>query len=213
MREPGPLPLHWRNYIAILAASRFNCSYLTALQESEFLINNGESDWLQGVEHSPKKIQNLSTLIALMSHQPWLLTKEHIEKLVKGHDAWSISELVHAMLLVSTYVSLAGFLFGCGVTPEVDLEEDEMEKEVSELGIVHSNPYEGAETAAAGGDEGQDKKVGEYVNNTSSGNKEGKRDSTSVDTFKLMELLKRGIAEEESKDKAKDFANAGTDGI
>lgn len=189
-----------------MAASRFNCSYLTALQESEFLINNGEPDWLLGVAHTPKKIQNLITITALMAHQPWLLTKDHIEPLVKGHDAWSISELVHAMLLVSTYVSLAGFLFGCGVTPEMDLEEDDLEndeKESSELGVVHSNPHNGGVTETAGG---QDKNGGDCINTGES------NESREGRTVKLMELLKKGIVEGESMDKAKDFANAGTDG-
>eukprot|EP00026_Physarum_polycephalum_P005854 Phypoly_transcript_05893.p1 GENE.Phypoly_transcript_05893~~Phypoly_transcript_05893.p1 ORF type:complete len:624 (+),score=89.29 Phypoly_transcript_05893:72-1874(+) len=205
MREPGPLPPPWRNYIAILAASRYNCTYLAALQESEFRANSGDPAWLQGVEHAPKKIQNLLTLTALMTHQPWHLTKDHIEPLVKGHDAWSISELVHAMLLISTYVSLAGFLFGCSVTPEIDLEiceDGDSEADVGspEIGLADDL-----------GDRDGDSEDG--MGCTNSDNRE-RKGSANADTVKLMELLKKGIAEEEggdNKDKVNDFANAGTD--
>lgn len=209
MREPGPLPPQWRNYIAILASSRYNCTYLAALQESEFLANNGDLAWLQGVEHAPKKIQNLLTLTALMAHQPWLLTKEHIEPLVKGHDAWSISELVHAMLLISTYVSLAGFLFGCSVTPEIDLEGDEEgEQEDGSFEFTNSDVPDGGLADDLGDRDGGN---GNGVGCTNSNNRE-KRGSANADTVKLMELLKKGICEGgENKDKVNDFANAGTD--
>jgi sestrin len=57
---------------------------------------------------------------------------------VKGEDSWSIGELVHAMIIICTIKSLAGIIFGCGVTPETDfsgfseeqtLEEEELHKE------------------------------------------------------------------------------------
>lgn len=142
MREPGPLPFHWRNYIAILvrihvlsafayiyyyqASSRFRCQYLVSIQEQEFILNNGDPKWLQGVSHAPRKIQNILQVIAMLAHQPWLLTKDHIEPLVKGADAWSIGELVHAMVLTCSFCSLSGFVFGLGITPEIDIPEHQL---------------------------------------------------------------------------------------
>eukprot|EP01132_Coremiostelium_polycephalum_P005596 gene5596-6964_t len=123
MREPGPIPLPWRNYIGILASARYNCSYMVSLQEHEFLLNNGDPKWLQGVEYIPQKLKNLLNVIQLMAHQPWLLPKLDIEYLLKGSDAWSIAELVHAMVLICTFLSLSGFVFCCGVTPEFGLSE------------------------------------------------------------------------------------------
>ncbi|EFA84614.1 sestrin-like protein [Heterostelium album PN500] len=57
MRDPGPLPLPWRNYI--------------------------------------------------------------------GQDAWSIAELVQAMILICTFLSLSGFVFSCGILPEYGLSQEE----------------------------------------------------------------------------------------
>ncbi|EGC32293.1 hypothetical protein DICPUDRAFT_98918 [Dictyostelium purpureum] len=123
MRDPGPLPFHWRNYIGILTAARYKCSYIISLQEHEFLLNGGDSRWLQGIDYIPAKLKNLLRVIELMAHQPWLLPKLDIEYLVKGSDAWSIAELVHAMVLICTFLSLSGFVFCCGITPECGLSE------------------------------------------------------------------------------------------
>eukprot|EP00029_Vermamoeba_vermiformis_P011999 TRINITY_DN6809_c0_g1_i1.p1 TRINITY_DN6809_c0_g1~~TRINITY_DN6809_c0_g1_i1.p1 ORF type:complete len:587 (-),score=186.20 TRINITY_DN6809_c0_g1_i1:209-1969(-) len=122
MKEPGPLPLHLRNYIAILSASRFECAYLVRQQEIEFLLNDGDPDWLDGVHKIPKKIQNLLEINAILAHQPWQLNKDHIAALIKGEDAWSVAELVHALVLMASYRALAGVVWGMGITPEVDYE-------------------------------------------------------------------------------------------
>ncbi|KAF2073625.1 hypothetical protein CYY_005082 [Polysphondylium violaceum] len=123
MKDPGPLPITWRNYIGILAAARYNCSYIVSLQEHEFLQNNGDPRWLQGIEFIPAKLKNLLKVIELMAHQPWLLPKLDIEYLVKGSDAWSIAELVQAMVLITTFLSLSGLVFCCGIAPEVGLSD------------------------------------------------------------------------------------------
>jgi len=120
MRDIGPLPLYWRNYIAILAASRHDCKWLVNMQETEFILNGGDPNWLQGIDHIPKKLHNLLEIIQILSHQPWLITKDHIAPIVKGEDSWSIGELVHAMIIICTIKSLTGIIFGCGVTPETD---------------------------------------------------------------------------------------------
>jgi len=101
MYAEGALSPCLRHYVAILGASRHNCNYLVALQENLFAASmiydsshsNMESSefsstqlrWVQekGVEFEgvPKKIRKLTTLCALMAHQPWLITKDHIEVL------------------------------------------------------------------------------------------------------------------------------------
>jgi len=118
-----PLPIDWRNYIAILSAARHQCAYLVKLSELEFLLNGGDPSWLQGVERLPRKLGNLLEVNALLCHQPWLITKDHIASLSRGEDAWSIGELVHAMVIICTLGGLSRIVFGCGVTPEVDLSE------------------------------------------------------------------------------------------
>lgn len=78
MRQDGPLSLAWRNYLAILASARFRCQYLVSLQESEFLMNGGDPNWLKSVSNAPLKLQHFMTLNAYMAHRPWLITKSMI---------------------------------------------------------------------------------------------------------------------------------------
>lgn len=148
MKANGPLPLHWRNYIAIMAASRHNCDYLVRRQETEFLLNGGDPEWLKGLDHVPPKLANLAQFNAIVAHQPWLLNKFHVENLVTGQDAWSVAELVHAVTLMCHFHSLSGFVFGLGIqeddeTMEIDQvvdllnslkTQEDLEREMSEVG-------------------------------------------------------------------------------
>jgi len=47
-----------------------------------------------------------------------------VQRLVQGsedcQDNWSVSELMHAIVLLAHFHSLASFVFGCGVTSETD---------------------------------------------------------------------------------------------
>eukprot|EP00002_Diphylleia_rotans_P008633 TRINITY_DN1861_c0_g1_i2.p1 TRINITY_DN1861_c0_g1~~TRINITY_DN1861_c0_g1_i2.p1 ORF type:complete len:562 (-),score=129.20 TRINITY_DN1861_c0_g1_i2:380-2065(-) len=124
----GALPITWRYYISIMASSQHNCHYLVHLQEERFLFAGGDSTWLKGIDFAPKKLGGLIEINAILSHQPWLLTCDHIEGLVRGAETWSISELVHAILIMCTFHSLAGFIWGLGITPEADLEDISLRK-------------------------------------------------------------------------------------
>lgn len=132
MTESGPLPLDWRNYIAILAASRHHCMYLVQYQEQEFLSNGGQPKWLEGIDHIPKKLQNLLPVNQILSHQPWTINKDIIQPLLRGADSWSIGELVQAMIIICTFNALAGIVFGCGVSEEVDYGDSTTVSEVEE---------------------------------------------------------------------------------
>ncbi|XP_014815255.1 PREDICTED: sestrin-2 [Calidris pugnax] len=119
LRMDGPLPYHKRHYIAIMAAARHQCSYLVGLHMGEFLQVGGNPAWLQGLHCAPQKLRNLNEINKLLAHRPWLITKEHIEALLKtGEDSWSLAELVQALVLLTHYHSLASFVFGCGINPE-----------------------------------------------------------------------------------------------
>ncbi|NWX21430.1 SESN2 protein, partial [Aegotheles bennettii] len=119
LRMDGPLPYHKRHYIAIMAAARHQCSYLVGWHMGEFLQVGGNPAWLQGLHCAPRKLRNLNEINKLLAHRPWLVTKEHIEALLKtGEDSWSLAELVQALVLLTHYHSLASFVFGCGINPE-----------------------------------------------------------------------------------------------
>ncbi|NWY01033.1 SESN2 protein, partial [Nothoprocta ornata] len=120
----GPLPYHKRHYIAIMAAARHQCSYLVGLHGAEFLRAGGNPAWLQGLPRAPPKLRRLNELNKLLAHRPWLVTKEHIEALLKtGENSWSLAELVQALVLLAHYHALASFVFGCGINPEAEQDE------------------------------------------------------------------------------------------
>ncbi|XP_077197600.1 sestrin-3 [Paroedura picta] len=122
LRMDGPLPLPYRHYIAIMAAARHQCFYLINMHVDEFLKTGGIPEWLNGLEYVPQRLKNLNEINKLLAHRPWLLTKEHIQKLVKtGENNWSLPELVHAVVLLAHYHALASFVFGSGINPERDL--------------------------------------------------------------------------------------------
>ncbi|XP_073469129.1 sestrin-3 isoform X3 [Aquarana catesbeiana] len=119
LRMDGPLPYHYRHYIAIMAAARHQCSYLINMHVDEFLNTGGSSEWLNGLEYVPQRLKNLNEINKLLAHRPWLITKEHIQKLVKtGENNWSLAELVHAVVLLAHYHALASFVFGSGINPD-----------------------------------------------------------------------------------------------
>ncbi|XP_050787961.1 sestrin-2 isoform X2 [Gopherus flavomarginatus] len=117
----GPLPYHKRHYIAIMAAARHQCSYLVGFHVAEFLKVGGNPGWLQGLHCAPQKLRNLNEINKILAHRPWLITKEHIEALLKtGENSWSLAELIQALVLLTHYHSLASFVFGCGINLETD---------------------------------------------------------------------------------------------
>lgn len=120
LRGDGPLPYHYRHYIAIMAAGRHQCSYLVNLHVQEFILAGGDATWLQGIHTIPQKLRNLYEINKLLAHRPWLINKSHIAELTKGKENWSISELVQALTLLAHFHALASFVFGCGITAEVD---------------------------------------------------------------------------------------------
>ncbi|CAO1313477.1 unnamed protein product [Diamesa tonsa] len=119
MYDDGPLPFVYRHYLAIMAASRNKCNYLVNLHEKEFLLQGGDSKWLGGLEFIPPKLRAIYDINKILAHRPWLLTKEHIERLTKSNN-WSLAEVVHAIVLLAHFHSLSSFVFSCGLTQDLE---------------------------------------------------------------------------------------------
>ncbi len=115
MYSQGALSYDTRHFIAIMAASRHKCIYLVKQQEKEFLSQNGQKKWLHGIDYIPEKLKDLSELNKLLCHQPWLLNRNHIEKILNGKFSWSLTELIMAVTIFSKFHALSGFVFGCGI--------------------------------------------------------------------------------------------------
>nr|XP_022292181.1 sestrin-1-like isoform X2 [Crassostrea virginica]XP_022292203.1 sestrin-1-like isoform X2 [Crassostrea virginica] len=118
LRGDGPLPFHYRHYIAIMAASRHQCAYLIHLHEQEFILQGGDQEWLKGPAYIPTKLRKLQEVNKILAHRPWLFNKTHIEGLRK--EAWSVSELVQAIVIMAHFHALSSFVFGCGIKNEPD---------------------------------------------------------------------------------------------
>nr|XP_013802124.1 PREDICTED: cytokine receptor common subunit gamma [Apteryx mantelli mantelli] len=105
--------------VLLQAAARHRCRYLVNLHVLQFLRAGGDPQWLRGLDFIPPKLRNLSEINKILAHRPWLVTKEHIEKLLKISEwSWSLAELVHAVVLLAHCHALASFVFGCGCEQE-----------------------------------------------------------------------------------------------
>lgn len=120
MYDDGPLPFATRHYLAIIAAARNKCNYLVNLHEKEFIAEGGDVKWLNGLENIPQKLRAIYDINKILAHRPWLLTKEHIERLTKGTNSWSLAEVVHAIVILAHFHSLSSFVFSCGLNQELD---------------------------------------------------------------------------------------------
>ncbi|XP_062309363.1 sestrin-3 [Osmerus eperlanus] len=121
LRMDGPLPLHCRHYIAIMAAARHQCSFLVTQHVREFYRIGVCLDWLKGLQYAPQRLRNLNEINKILAHRPWLITKEHIQNLVKTSEhSWSLAELIHAVVLLAHFHALASFVFGSGINPEME---------------------------------------------------------------------------------------------
>ncbi|KAM7342455.1 sestrin isoform 1-T2 [Cochliomyia hominivorax] len=120
MNGDGPLPYDYRYYLAIIAAARHQCPYLVKMYEKGFINQGGNPEWLNGLDYIPHKLRAIYDINKILAHRPWLLRKEHIESLTRGKNSWSLSEVVHAMVLLSHFHSLSSFVFSCGLTQKLD---------------------------------------------------------------------------------------------
>jgi sestrin 1/3 len=120
MYDDGPLSFATRHYLAIMAAARNKCDYLVNLHEKEFIAEGGDVKWLGGLDFIPQKLRAIYDINKILAHRPWLLTKEHIERLTKGSNSWSLAEVVHAIVILAHFHSLSSFVFSCGLNQELD---------------------------------------------------------------------------------------------
>ncbi|KNE59356.1 hypothetical protein AMAG_03652 [Allomyces macrogynus ATCC 38327] len=124
----GPVPRAWRLYLAVAAASQFQCLPVAALMRSEYLQAGGDPAWLElGWAGVPRKLAALAGLNAALAHQPWRVTPVLIAALVDpagmgatSPDAWTVAEIVHAVTVFVTVHAQCSLALGTGVVPEPD---------------------------------------------------------------------------------------------
>ncbi|RIB01199.1 Sestrin [Gigaspora rosea] len=191
----GPVKVVERLYIAIMAASQHKCQYLVSLFKHDFINQNGDTRWLEGLQYASEKIKSLARLNTILAHRPWDLRPSHIDELIKcannPNGYWKRSDVIHVILVLATFHSLSSFVMGCGIVPEYDTKGGNyMPSELtpglfgcddsdSSFGILDSNEKIRSDVAA------------------------GLDDENTLDTIQLIERLKskrESTNEEESKD-------------
>ena len=58
-----------------------------------------------------------------LSLQPWKITKEVIERLTTAEDKWSMSQLMHAVVLIAHFHAFSAFVKGCAHLKAADSRE------------------------------------------------------------------------------------------
>ncbi|RHY25119.1 hypothetical protein DYB25_004811 [Aphanomyces astaci] len=112
-----------------MAASEYRCHYVSILHQHYFLINGGDATWLDGLDYVPSKLARLHSLNALLAHQPWLVTSDDVASLLQtttdrdggSSSSWSVSELVHAIIVMCMFHSMSSIALGLGCVDEADL--------------------------------------------------------------------------------------------
>ncbi|KAK2715935.1 sestrin-2-like [Artemia franciscana] len=118
MGASGPLHKATRHYIAIMAAARHQCRYIIDQHKKEYLSKGGDPSWLQGLDAASQKLRKLSTINKVLAHRPWLLSTDHIKALTHNggnNDAWSMGELVQAIVILAHYHGVCSFVGGTGL--------------------------------------------------------------------------------------------------
>ncbi|VDL95651.1 unnamed protein product [Schistocephalus solidus] len=122
-----PMPYPDRHYLAILAATEMRCPHLVCLFARYFLTSGGNAVWLQDLSKGPIRWRQLLALNRNLAHTPWKVTADDIYSLTRGdnksdagRETISLSELMHAVAIMTHIHSLACFIFAAGVRPELD---------------------------------------------------------------------------------------------
>lgn len=120
MYDEGPLPRATRAYIARMAAAQMQARGIMYRQRLLFLADEGNSDWLSSLQCAPLKIQRLAAVHAALAHKPWEVDSLYFTELLTGEDAWTKTELLHALLIMVTYHATSCMTWGMGIQPEWD---------------------------------------------------------------------------------------------
>jgi hypothetical protein len=114
MSGNGSLPFDQRHYIAMIACKVYGCEELVSLEERSFLASGGDQAWLQDPDCIPERIQRLDEINNLLGETPWLVKSGHIKALTEYRGSWAVSEIVHALAIISNYHALSSFILGTG---------------------------------------------------------------------------------------------------
>ncbi|KAG0716431.1 Sestrin-3 [Chionoecetes opilio] len=99
-----------------LAVCRHEVGWLMHALLTDFRNAGGDIRWLNGVHLAPPKLYALVPINNLLAHRPWLLLPQHIQRLTKGEESWSLGELCQALCIMTHFHALSSFLHGSGLS-------------------------------------------------------------------------------------------------
>ena len=162
----GPLLLPDRHYIALIGASRFPSPFFLSFHASLFLQCHGDPAWLTSIRHAPKHIQALSSLSTSLAYSPFSIHPSDLQRCLK-EGGMSMSELVHAISILTTYHAASAFAAALQINEEVDLgplvqrvrDSPTTSRGSSRRNSVAGGGDDAAAAAAAEGQEGEESVV------------------------------------------------------
>jgi sestrin len=128
----GFIPITWKYYLGIMAASTMKCEFLFRYLEEEFLLNGGNEEWLiKGLEKVPEKLQKIARINNIIAHQPWKLNEKDIFLIYEetNQNMWNNNEIVEAILILVNFYRLATIIESIKlglISPKSKLEEFEI---------------------------------------------------------------------------------------
>jgi hypothetical protein len=105
----GFIPITWKYYLGIMAASTMKCEFLFGYLEEEFLLNGGNEEWLvKGLEIIPEKLHKIDRINNIIAHQPWKLNEKDILEISgkNNQNMWNNNEIVEAILILVNFYRL-----------------------------------------------------------------------------------------------------------
>lgn len=91
-------------------------------------MNGGPLEWIIfGLEKVDPKIRRLGEINEILAYKPWILSKDHIQYLIKGSshsENFTIQEMLKATVILSTYHGLCGLCMGMGLLPDQDIIDE-----------------------------------------------------------------------------------------
>jgi hypothetical protein len=141
----GFIPITWKYYLGIMAASTMKCEFLFRYLEEEFLLNGGNEDWLvRGLEIVPEKLRKIDKINNIIAHQPWKLNEKDLLEIFSktNQNLWNINEIVEAMLILINFYRLAAIIESIKlglISPKSKLEEFEIFSGEEKLGNENAN--------------------------------------------------------------------------
>lgn len=111
--KKGFIPITWKYYLAIMAASTIKNEFLIKYLEKEFLLIGGNEEWLiKGLEAVPEKLKKIDRINNIIAHQPWKLKENDIMEiyLKKNANILNTNELLEAILILINFHRLATIL-------------------------------------------------------------------------------------------------------